>query len=90
MATIFFTIKSFFMEWMNTVQELPIESGPYLVSVKVNKRFGVAVFKYVAHFDSETNNWYKYDPFNNDYEPTELISEGEVLAWGKNFATFIR
>lgn len=78
------------MKWINTLEELPIDSGPYLVSVKISKRFGVAVFKYVAHFDSDTNQWYKFDPFNNDYKPTELINEGEVMAWGKDFDIFIR
>jgi hypothetical protein len=69
------------MEWIT--DERPPYTGPYLVSVKRQREHGIEIFKYVAYYVGEQNEWYKYDPFENNYIPHDRI-EGHVTAWADN------
>ena len=75
------------MSWI--INRLPDETGTYLVSIMRNRKFGVQAFKYVGHFDSETQRWFKYDPFDDHSEPTEEI-DGQVTAWTDEIPVFIK
>jgi hypothetical protein len=74
------------MNW-NTDKN-PNESDTYLISGERLYGNGKLAFMYVAYFDSNTKEWYKYDPFQDKYKPSEKI-EG-VIAWGSDIAVFVR
>jgi len=75
------------MNWITN--RLPDETGTYLISVNRRRGFGGQAFKYVGHFDFETKKWFKYDPFDDNYEPTEEI-DGEVPAWTDELGVFMK
>lgn len=68
------------MQWRSFPHEFPKRSGNYIVSVHKQQTFGIKVFNYPAQFDEPTRRWYKYDGFDNNYEPTEDITE-MVAGW---------
>lgn len=80
-------IKNDFMNWKTV--EKPSETGPYLVSVMRQRSHGRQAFKYIAHYNKENDKWYKYDPYDDNYKPTEEIS-GEISAWNDDLPTFIK
>ena len=69
------------MEW--NYGNFPNETRRYLVSVMLQRPKGAEVFKYIAHFDSESKKWFKYDPFT-EKQGEEV--EGEIIAWGSEVA----
>ena len=66
------------MKW-NT-KGLPKETGRYVVSLEIKKPHGIMIFHYVAYYDAETNKWFKFDPFVDNYQHEKEI-EGKVTAW---------
>ncbi len=74
------------MEWENNQSP---ETGAHLVSVQWQRSHGIMAFTYVAYYDKEANTWYKYNPFEDNYKPTEEV-EGEVTAWAKNTSVFLK
>lgn len=65
------------MSWR---KDLPPETGIYLVSIVRERQLGDQAFKYFAHYDSESQQWFKYDPFDDNYEPNEPI-DGRITGW---------
>jgi len=61
----------------------PSETGAYLVSVLRKRGLGKLAFRYIAYYDRDQNKWFKYDPFDDGYEPKEDITY-EVTAWSKD------
>jgi hypothetical protein len=53
------------------------------------RSYGIHVFKYVAYYNKDNNQWYKYDPFSENYTPSDLI-DGEVTAWADNTSVFLK
>ena len=73
------------MKW---VTNAPTETGEYLVSIKRQRPLSNQIFKYVAHYEAEKNKWYQYNPFDDDYKPTDEI-EGNVTAWAEDMVIFM-
>jgi hypothetical protein len=68
------------MEWKGFPQEPPQTTGNYTVSIKRPKGYGEYIFNDSAYYDSETQSWYKYDPWDDKYEPKEEITN-MVIGW---------
>lgn len=71
------------MSWKQYTHAQPEQSGAYLISVSRKTNEDVEfVFNYVAYYDSGTNQWYKYDPFQNkkDSAIQEQINDN-IIAW---------
>lgn len=66
------------MSWIT--DDLPEETGPYLVSINLQRSSGKYAFKYMAYYEKEQNKWFKYDPFELRYKPTDEV-EGVVAGW---------
>ena len=75
------------MQWNSHAN--PSESGRYTVSVQVQRSHGIEVFNYVAHYDAESNKWYKHDPFEVNAEHVNEI-EGNVNAWMEDMGVFLK
>jgi hypothetical protein len=76
------------MNWTETNQGLPPETGRYLVSMERPSLRGTLAFLYVAHYEADEKKWYQYDPFSDLYKPTNVV-EGNVVAWTNDAAVFI-
>lgn len=71
------------MSWKQYIDVLPEQSGAYLISVSRKTNENVEfVFNYVAYYDSGTDHWYKYDPFQSkkDNAIQEQIND-KIIAW---------
>lgn len=73
------------MEWITDT--LPTDSGNYIVSIKWQRPAGIILFMYFAHYVKEQDVWYKYDPFDNHYKPSQEV-EGEITAWAKDIGPY--
>ena len=49
-------------------------------SLKKNVEDTVVVGRSELNYDAETKRWYKYDPFDNNYKPSEEITD-LVVGW---------
>ncbi len=59
----------------------PDDSGRHLIyAMRILPNGDSSVFRYIAHFDVDNNTWYKYDPFDNNYVPTEPL-DASVIEW---------
>ena len=77
------------MEWININQQIPPETGRYLVSINLEfPGAGMFIFNYIAHYEREQGKWYKYDPFDPKYKPTVEV-EGIVAAWAHDLGVFL-
>ena len=68
------------MEWISPEERLPKDKGPYVVSIIKDFGAGKLVFNYVAHYDAQNQDWYKYDPFDPRFKPNEKIGD-KILGW---------
>lgn len=68
------------MKWKATKYEMPTGTGVYIVSIHQQYPAGIVVSSDAAHYDAESFKWYKYDPFDVKYKPTEEITE-LVVGW---------
>ena len=68
------------MEWNSFKRIQPNYSGQYLVSIlKPGELILGTFFCYIACFDIDSSQWYKYDPFSDD-DKKEIITF-EVTGW---------
>ncbi len=56
----------------------PNETSSYLVSMSLKNAIGSYTFMHVAHYDSDSNKWYRFDPFDSEAQIKEEIS---IIAW---------
>ena len=63
------------MEWESYPRNLPNETGPYIVSLQGRAKQGIIVSNYSAYYDKESRKWFKYDPFVDNFEPVEEITQ---------------
>ena len=77
------------MNWIDYPENRPGESGPYLVSITRPYIGGDLTFKYVAFFNAENNQWFKYDSFTDENEVLERI-QFRVNAWAINLPIYLR
>ena len=75
------------MNWIS--DKNPTESGNYLVSIQIQRNYGIQVFNYMAHYETGSNSWFKYDPFEVNYTPTIPV-EGQVNAWAEDVGVFLK
>ncbi len=78
------------MTWITYKNKKPLETKTYLVSIKRHRPGGNNDFVCIAHYDIDKDQWYKYDPFDDFYEPKEKIDEdiNQVKAWSDFEAYF--
>lgn len=70
--------------------ELPDKTGSYIISAQILQKNGVnLVFNYIAYYVSETQTWYKYDPFT-EQEIGEEISPKLINAWKETGPVFLK
>lgn len=69
------------MAWVT--DKFPDETRPYQVSIALDKWGAMRYFSYVAFYDAEKKQWFKQDPFEKKFEPTEPL-EGTVTGWDDN------
>lgn len=74
------------MNWIT--DRNPAQSQPYLVSIVMQKTHARHGFTYVAYYEVDTNTWYKYNPFLENYKPEEPV-EGTVTAWSEGIGVFL-
>ncbi|GGB66675.1 hypothetical protein GCM10007424_03300 [Flavobacterium suaedae] len=75
------------MNWISYPENKPNHSQSYVISVLKRNNNKEHFFKYVAYYDVETDNWYKYDGFvENDIK--ELIQE-RVVGWVNDLPTYL-
>lgn len=76
------------MEWILYPENKPTESRPYTVSITGPYASGDLTFIYIAYYNAETDEWFKYDPFKE-----ESIGEKinlRINGWFNGIATLIR
>lgn len=73
-------------DWITDIY--PDTSGSYLTTVKYQPSIGTSFFQYIAYFDEPSKKWYRYDPFNAEYKPTQEITN-MVIAWSVKSGVFI-
>jgi hypothetical protein len=77
------------MNWIPYPQNKPDRSGSYTISVirKTSSKsdFG---FTYTAHYDSNTDEWFKYDPFDDIDYLKEKITDN-VTAWSDDNSVYM-
>jgi len=77
------------MDWIIFKDERPESSGTYHVSIKRTLKYGSDLtFHYVAHYNAETGQWFKYDGFVDDDEIGERITL-PIVGWVKDLRILI-
>lgn len=76
------------MNWNLYPDNPPTETGRYTVSLHRHLGHGISVSNYLAHYDSENNTWYKYDPFDDKYTPKEDITN-MIVGWASDMGSFL-
>ena len=66
------------MDWISA-QQLPEETGNYVVSISMAYKNTQRNFRAIARYDQKTQRWYKYEPF----EPEEISDDitSIVVGW---------
>lgn len=67
---------------MSFPENRPVNSGPYIVSIQRPYLGGDLTFKYVAYYNVESNEWFKYDPFTEENGILEKI-DFRINGWGQ-------
>lgn len=77
------------MNWINYPENRPNVSQPYLVSVTRPYNGGDLTFNYVAYYNTENNQWFKYDGFSNENNILERITD-RINGWDSNSSVYLR
>ena len=77
------------MEWNDFPENPPLESGTYIVSVTKPYQNGDYTFKYVAYYNSKTNQWHKHNSFDENNEILEIIEE-RINGWASGIPIYLR
>lgn len=75
------------MNWQDTKENLPIESGSYLVSIEQGAGGNKRVSLYVAHFDFDSKKWHKCNCFVKDSVQEEISDR--VIGWMDGVSTYL-
>lgn len=70
------------MEWISYPERKPEQSGPYVVSIQRPYNNSDLTFKYVAYFNADSNEWFKYNPFEDENGILEKI-DFRINGWGQ-------
>lgn len=77
------------MEWTSYPENRPAESGAYIVSISRPYSNGDLTFKYVAYYNVDNNQWFKYDPFSDENDILERITF-RINGWVANATVYLR
>jgi hypothetical protein len=75
------------MQWMPFPQTNPNDTGNYIASIRRQLALGHYVFSDLCHYNADTQRWYKYDPFVDNYIPAQDITN-IVVGWMENMVTY--
>lgn len=77
------------MEWISN--EMPPQSGAYLICVMMPVVGGQNCFVDLAYFDKETGYWLKFDPFVDRVKPSDPVVkiEDKITAWTNKYSVFV-
>jgi hypothetical protein len=67
------------MNWNDPIDKLPKQSGSVIISIDIPHLQAVSPTFYVAYFNRSDSNFYKYDPFDENYTPNERIEK--IRGW---------
>lgn len=76
------------MNWIKYPEIKPTKSQPYLISITRPYSGGDLTFNYIAFYDAESNQWFKYDGFSNENNVLEKITE-KINGWADDLTTYL-
>ncbi len=76
------------MNWISYPETKPNSSQPYLVSVTGPYLGGDLTFNYIAIYSAETDEWYKYNPFEENSKGEKINLK--INGWCSDLTTYIR
>ena len=76
------------MNWISYPETKPKASQPYLISVTRPYLDGDLTFNYIAMYNVETNEWFKYNPFEDNSTGEKMNLK--VNGWVEDLTTYIR
>ena len=68
------------MTWKDAIYEPPRRSGDYLASIRKPYARGVLIINDCVHYDADAKKWFKCDPFLDNFEPKEEITD-MIIGW---------